>query len=123
MKIYLMLLVLLSLHAYSSPQSTSLEDVSRKVNVTLPEVYDSITKLVTTSVENQNFKYHFLVDATEKEFLKALPKVKTQVLKSICKNSITRSILKDHKANIVYSYENTKGQSLGQFMVKPGHCR
>lgn len=122
MKLGMIFLLFLFLNAYALIPVT-LEKVSSDVNKNLPEVYDPITKLVSTSVEHHHFKYHFIVDATEKEFQEALPKVKAQVLKTICQNSVSRSVLTEHKATIVYSYENVKGQTLGQFLVKPPHCR
>jgi hypothetical protein len=114
--------VLLSLNVFGQISKPTLQEVSAKVNRSLPEVYDAVTKLVTTTVENNNFSYHFLVDANQDEFNKALPKVKNQILSTLCTKNIERSILKDHNANIVYRYENVKGQSLGEFMVKPDHC-
>jgi hypothetical protein len=100
----------------------SLKDISTEENKSLPQIYDHATKLNTTSVENNNFYYHFLVGATQMEFDLALPKVKAQILKTICSRKIERSILKEHKANIIYRYESDKGLSLGEFMVKPEHC-
>ncbi|WPU66649.1 hypothetical protein [Peredibacter starrii] len=92
------------------------------MNKELPEIYDHMTKLMRTSVENNNFKYQFLINADQKEYNWALPKVRSQILSNICKNSRQKAILKNYSANIVYSYENVKGQSLGEFMVKPDHC-
>lgn len=120
---FLSLSFLLLSSALAQPERPSLKDVSTEVNKSLPEIYDPVTKLVSTTVENQYFKYHFIVDANDKEFTWALPKVKAQILKTICSRFPERKILKEHKANIVYSYENVKGQSLGEFVVQPGHCR
>lgn len=100
----------------------SLKDISTEVNKSLPAVYDHATKLTTTTVENNNLYYHFVVAATQKEYEGALPKVKAQILKTICSKKVERSILKEHKANIVYRYESDKGLSLGEFLVKPDHC-
>lgn len=118
---FLSLMLMTSVMA--QPVRPNLKEVSSEVNKSLPEIYDPVTKLISTTVENKNFKYHFIVDATDKEFKWALPKVKAQILKTICSKSTERSVLKVHKANIVYSYENVKGQSLGEFMVRPEHCR
>ena len=92
------------------------------MNKDLPEIYDHMTKLMRTSVENNNLKYQFLINADQKEYNWALPKVRTQILANICKNARQKAILKNYRANIVYSYENVKGQSLGEFMVRPDHC-
>lgn len=100
----------------------SLKDISTEENKSFPQIYDHATKLIKTTVENNNFYYHFLVGANQKEFDFALPKVKAQILKSICARKTERTILKEHKANIVYRYESDKGMSLGEFMVKPQHC-
>ena len=99
-----------------------LKSYSEKVNQSLPEVYDHITKLRTTSVQNNNFYFHFLVKATQAEFFQFVPRVKTQVLKTICSQSRGGTILKHYKSNLIYQYENEKGQSLGEFMVQPNHC-
>ncbi len=100
----------------------TLEETSNKLNKDLPEVYDPVTKLRTTTVENNNIIYNFLVDANQKEYDWAMPKVRNQVMSTICSKSRERTILKGHKANIVYRYENVKGQSLGEFMIKPEQC-
>lgn len=99
-----------------------LQDFSKKLNQDLPEVYDPVTKLMRTTVENDNMVYHFLVDANQKQYDWAMPKVKEQVLKSVCKNQNQKMILTQYKVGIVYRYENTKGQSLGEFLVRPEHC-
>lgn len=112
----------LSLSAYSQMQGLSLEEASKTINKDLPEIYDSVTKLMRTTVEYNNITYHFLVDANEKEFNWALPKVKAQVLRTICTKTREKYLLKQYKANIVYNYENVKGLSLGQFMIRPDHC-
>lgn len=100
----------------------SLEEVSMKLNKDLPEIYDPVTKLRKTTVENNNLIFNFLVDAGQKQFDWAMPKVKTQVLSTICNKTRERVIFRDHNANIVYRYENMKGQSLGEFMIRPEHC-
>ena len=114
------LLFLFSVQVFANP---ALEALTVKVNKDLPEVYDHATKLMRTTVENSNFKYHFIVGATKLEFAEAYPKVKVQILKTICSHSRERNILKVHRAGILYSYESVKGESLGQFLVKPDHCR
>lgn len=114
-------LALLSTVSFGQTRPT-LEEISKEMNKDLPEIYDHMTKLMRTSVENNNIKYQFLINADQKEYNWALPKVRTQVLNNICKNSRQRTILKNYQANIVYSYENVKGQSLGEFMVRPDHC-
>ena len=116
MKIILMILMMGFAHAQT------LERISTDLNHKLPEVYDSVTKLMRTSVEHNNLKYSFLLDASHKEYRWAMPKVREQVMKNVCKNERERFILKKLNANIVYSYENTKGQSLGEFMIKPSDC-
>lgn len=88
----------------------------------MPQIYDHATKLITTSVENNNFYYHFLVGATKKEYDFFLPKVKSQILKTICLRKTERTILIEVNANIIYRYESDKGISLGEFMVPPEHC-
>ncbi|MES2526481.1 MAG: hypothetical protein V4598_05315 [Bdellovibrionota bacterium] len=99
-----------------------LEALSLKVNKDLPEVYDHATKLMRTTVENNNFKYHFIVGATRPEFTTAFPKVKAQILKTICSHSREKTILKGHRAGILYSYESVRGELLGEFLVRPEHC-
>lgn len=102
--------------------SGTLEELSGKVNKDLPEVYDHATKLMRTSVENGNFVYQFIIGANKEEYALAMPKVRTQVMSTICKHGREKSILTLHKANIVYRYENVKGQSLGEFMIPTEHC-
>lgn len=116
-------MVCLSCHNISAqgPRPT-LEQKSSEINKALPEIYDRITKLRTTTVENNNISYHFLVDATPAEYREAFPKVRAQILRTICQKRTERSLLKDFNANIVYRYENVKGMSLGEFMVKPDFC-
>lgn len=101
----------------------TLQELSSQMNKTLPEVYDPVTKLQKTSVENNNFYYHFLLDANQREYDRALPNVKRALQKSACGSSKDRRILLQHKANIVYRYENVKGEFLGEFMLKPDQCR
>ena len=92
------------------------------MNRGLPEVYDHVTTLKTTSVLNNHFIYHFTIDLDQEEFNKILPKVKKQVLKSACSNKNQKMLLTIYKTAIIYTYENLKGISLGQFMVKSSHC-
>ena len=100
----------------------SLEEISKEINKDLPQVYDPVTKLMRTTVENNSLKYHFLLDADQKEYSWAMPKVRTQVLSTICSKPREKTVLKNYRVNILYSYENVKGQSLGEFMVKPEQC-
>ena len=118
----LMILFCLSL-LFAQIGRITLYEVSNKINQNLPEIYDPVTKLQRTTVENNNLIYHFLIDAGQKEYDWALPKVKTQILSNVCTNQNQNSILSEHQANIIFRYENTKGQSLGQFMVQAGHCK
>jgi hypothetical protein len=113
----------LSLPAFAQMPKPTLEEVSQKLNQDLPEVYDPVTKLRKTTVENNHLIFNFLIDANQKEYDWAMPKVRKQVMSTICSKSRERSIFKDHNANIVYRYENVKGQSLGEFMIRPEHCR
>jgi hypothetical protein len=115
-----LILFLFSVQLMARPES--LQELSHKVNKELPEVYDHATKLMRTTVENNHFKYHFIVGGTKAEFEFAYPKVKAQVLKTICSHSREKFILTSHKAGIIYSYENVRGQSLGEFMVRPDFC-
>lgn len=103
--------------------ASSLEELSGKVNKDLPEVYDHATKLMRTTVENGSFIYQFLVGANKDEYAFAIPKVRSQIMNTVCKHGREKAILEKHKANIVYRYENLKGQSLGEFMIPAGHCR
>jgi hypothetical protein len=116
---FLLLIFSLSLFA-QAPES--LEDMSRKINLSLPEKYDHMTKLLRTRVENNVMNFDFLVNATKEEFAAAFPKVKGEVLKTVCHHSREGLILKAHKKAIIYRYENLKGQSLGEFMISPQHC-
>lgn len=108
--------------AISQPTKPTLEEISRKINKELPLDYDHATKLVATTVQNTNFYYHFTIKANLEEYKLAFPKVKAQILKTICSQPREFSILKNYKADIVYKYENEKGSTLGEFMVKPEHC-
>lgn len=119
-----MLKLLCCLLSFSALAQTapSLEQYSRKLNQSLPEVYDAVTKLRHTTVENNHIVYHFLVDATMSESSWALPKVKGQVLLSVCQNAHQKNILQNLRAGIIYRYENLKGQSLGEFLISPAHC-
>ncbi len=106
-----------------APCLASLEEASLKINRSLPENYDRVTRLRTTTVENNHLVFHFLLNAEKSEYQWALPKVKEQVLKTICSQSREGDVLKNRRGNIVYRYENLKGQSLGEFMVTPEHCK
>lgn len=117
---YRMLLLISVSMANASPMNLS--EVSAHMNKSLPEVYDPVTKLISTSVENHNFKFHFVLKANYKEYSWAMPKVKAKILETICSKSKERVLLKQHRANLVYSYENVEGQLLGLFMVKPEQC-
>lgn len=112
---------LLSLNALAQVPPT-LEEVSSRINRDLPEIYDPVTKLRTTTVENNNLVFNFLIDASEKQYKWAMPKVKSQVMSDICSKGREGSVLKHHKASIIYRYENVKGQSLGEFIIRPEHC-
>lgn len=97
-------------------------ELSSTINKSLPETWDHATKLLRTTVENNNIFYYFVLKANEDEYKWALPKVKAQVLRTICSKPREKSILKDYQANIVYKYESDKGLTLGEFMIKPDHC-
>lgn len=112
-----------SLSAFSQGMKPTLDEVSHALNKDLPEIYDPVTKLRKTTVENNHLIFNFLIDANQKEYDWAMPKVKKQVMSTICSKSRERTIFKVHNANIVYRYENVKGQSLGEFMIRPEHCR
>lgn len=118
-----MMTVLMMLSPVSAQTQMSLEEVSVKLNKDLPENYDQVTRLRKTTVENNHLIYNFLLNADQAEFDRALPKVKAQVMKTICSKPREKQILKGHKASIVYRYENLKGQSLGEFMIAPSHCQ
>lgn len=114
--------LILFLSASSFAQMSDLKIQSEKMNKELPEIIDHITKLRATTVQNNDLYYHYLVNATQQEFNLAFPKVKAQILKTICTQKREKIILKSLKANIVYQYENLKGQSLGEFLIRPTHC-
>jgi len=116
MPVFFLLMVLQ--FAMASP----LDELSVKLNKDLPEVYDHATKLMRTTVENGSFVYQFIVGANKEEYAFAIPKVRTQVMSTVCKHAREKSILEKYKASIVYRYENVKGQSLGEFMIPAGHC-
>ena len=122
MRIILGIVMGMSLINVSLANSTSLKELSLKINKELPEVYDHATKLVGTSLENKNFYFHFILNANSEEYKGALPKVKAQVLKTICSGKREREILLRHQANIIYRYESLSGQSLGEFMIPSSHC-
>ena len=117
------MLLLSSLNAWGQISQTQLKEVSFQMNKSLPEVFDPVTKLISTTVENNNFKYHFVLNANHQEYSWAMPKVKKQILETVCSQKRERALLTKHKANIVYSYENVDGHLLGEFMVKTEHCR
>lgn len=117
------LLFLMALNSFAQSSHPETQAYSLKINKTLPEVYDHATKLITTTVENNNFYYHFQLKATRNEYTQAKPKVLAQVLKTICSQPRERIILQKYKANLIYRYENDKGISLGEFMIKPSHCQ
>lgn len=118
----LAILFVFSVNTSASNPPKTLAEISANLNKSLPEIFDLVTKLVSTSVENNNFKYHFIIKANHKEYSWALPKVKSSILETICSRPREKLLLKQHRANIVYSYENVEGHFLGQFMVKPEHC-
>lgn len=113
-----LLFYLLSLSVWSG----DLPSYSEKLNTALPEVYDQMTKLMRTRVENNHLVFDFLVNANSAEFASAFPKVRAQVLSSICRHDREGRALREYQANVVYRYESLKGQHLGEFMVKPDHC-
>lgn len=117
-----LLCFLISLSSYAQVARPTLTELSSTINKSLPETWDHATKLLRTTVENNNIFYHFVLKASEEEYKWALPKVKAQVLRTICSKSREKSILKDYQANIVYKYESEKGLTLGEFMIKPDHC-
>lgn len=100
-----------------------LEEISTKLNKELPEIYDHATKLMGTTVSNGHLVYHFLVNITQEEYDAFSPKVKAQMLKSSCSDKTKRMLLNEYKANLVFRYVNTKGQSLGEFMIRADHCK
>ncbi len=108
---------------FSSATDANLLAYSSKLNTNLPEVYDHATKLMRTRVENNNLNFEFIVRANMEEFAFAFPKVRSQILSTICRQSREGTALRQYKANVVYRYESEKGQSLGEFMVKPDHCK
>lgn len=115
-------LILISFSALAQLPASDLKSYSDKLNKELPEVLDHATKLIRTTVENNQIYYHFLLKASNEEYAWALPKVKSQVLKTICHQGREKIILKNFKANLIYKYENEKGQALGEFMIRPSHC-
>lgn len=116
-----LLFLLLTFSAFAQTP-LSLDEYSRKLNSSLPEVYDPVTKLQRTTVENNHLVYHFLVNASVSESNWALPKVKSKVLEGVCQNAHQKNVLQNYKAGIIYRYENLKGQSLGEFLISPSHC-
>lgn len=100
----------------------TLKDISDKWNKDLPQKFDHITKLQKTTVENNNFIFHFIVDAKQFEFDTALPKVKQQITGPICSKPREKHLLQVQRAHLVYRYESVRGLSLGEFMVRPEHC-
>lgn len=118
-----MKLICACLFLFISLASASLEEFSKKVNGNLPEIYDPVTKLMRSTIENNLFVYHFLVDATPEEFKTAFPKVQSQIRSSACRLKTERTVLTQYKTGIEYRYENVKGQSLGSFIIRPDFCR
>lgn len=116
------LFILLISSAIAQPDRPTISEVSKNLNKELPQVYDHATKLMTTTVENNNFIYHFTLRATEIEYKMALPKVKSQILSTICSKKRERSLFEDHKVGLVYRYESERGTTLGEFLVRPEHC-
>lgn len=108
--------------AWAQVNRPTLNDLSQKMNKELPEVWDHVTKLMSTTVENNNFYYHFKLNATQAEYDKFMPKVKAQVLSSVCSKAREKVLLRDYRANLIYRYESVKGISLGEFMIKAEHC-
>lgn len=117
------LLFLLALNSFAQSTNPEAQAYSLKINKTLPEVFDHATKLMSTTIENNNFYYHFQLKATRHEYTVAKPKVEAQVLKTICSQPRERTILQKYKANLIYRYENDQGLSLGEFMIRPSHCQ
>jgi hypothetical protein len=107
---------------FASGTDDNLATYSSKLNKTLPEVYDHATKLMRTRVENNHLNFEFIVRANKEEFAFAFPKVRSQILSTICHQSREGKALRQYKVNVVYLYESEKGQALGEFMVKPDHC-
>lgn len=101
----------------------TLTDLSQKVNKDLPVIYDHATKLMKTSVENDQFVYHYIIGGTQEEFDRALPMVKARIFKSACTDKVTKSVLVDLKKSLIYRYESHKGLTLGQFMISPDYCK
>lgn len=103
--------------------ANDLEAYSAKLNKSLPETYDHATKLMRTRVENNHLHFDFIVGANKEEFAFAFPKVRSQILSTICRQSREGTALRQYQANVVFKYENEKGQSMGEFLVKPDHCQ
>jgi hypothetical protein len=120
---YFFLLPFLAMASFAQVERKSLQEYAVQVNKDLPEVYDSITKLMSATVVNNNLEYRFIVNADQKEFDGALPKVKNQVLKTVCSAKRDRTVLVSYKAGLVYRYENLKGLTLGEFFIRPEHCK
>lgn len=112
------LILLMSTAVYSE----TLKDLSDRLNKELPETYDPVTKLMRTTAQDNHLYYHFKLIAEQSEFNWAMPKVKAQVLKTICSRKVERQVLRQMKASIVYRYVSVRGLSLGEFMVTPQHC-
>jgi len=110
----MMLLLVISLY--------TIQDFSTKLNKSLPEVYDSITKLERTSVEGDFLVYHFTVDLSQSMFTEHVGKMKNRAEQSSCKNKNTHYVLTKLNKPILYKYENLKGQSLGQFQLAARRC-
>lgn len=115
------MLLFLSFAAFAQT-TPDIHQVSAKINKSLPQIYDHATKLMRTTVENNNFYYHFMLKASKAEYAFATPKVKSQIMNTICSRPQEKAILTSYNSNIVYRYESDKGEYLGEFMVKPEHC-
>lgn len=122
MKLILILLMFSLSDLFAQSQQLTLGEYSTQMNKEFPQVYDHATRLVSSSVENSNFIYHFQLRADQSEFRSALPHVKEQILKTVCAKPKDRVLLTVYKANLVYKYENDKGNYLGEFMIQPEHC-
>lgn len=123
MKHVVIIILSFSFHQLSAqPVRLSLTEFSNQMNGEFPQIFDHATRLVSSSVENSNFIYHFQLRADQIEFRSALPHVKAQILKTVCGKPKDKILLTVYKANLVYKYENDKGNYLGEFMVRPEHC-
>ena len=106
----------------ASAQTPKLSEYSAKINSELPETYDKVTKLLKTTVENDDLVFHFIVLATKEEFSATHGKVKAEILRTICRHGREGRVLRELRKAVIYRYENEKGQALGELMVRPAHC-